>query len=194
MDVPRVDYEKLASDRAGESSEAVRQRVLSARERQLARFDGSDLACNADTPALPQKTGTSCTAGGCVRCKCGPGAHPRILRVGRYQQSLDAQRDESTRHERAGISSGIEVGAHDRGFGGGGADSSGSSGRGDPVSTEKAGVICRQNALFLFNATLQVSSRCNGCNICVSICPLGAMIPEQKKLKPVESGIIPDGM
>ena len=46
MDVPRVDYEKLASDRAGESSEAVRQRVLSARERQLARFDGSDLACN----------------------------------------------------------------------------------------------------------------------------------------------------
>ena len=27
MDVPRVDYEKLASDRAGEASEAVRQRV-----------------------------------------------------------------------------------------------------------------------------------------------------------------------
>ncbi len=48
MDVPRVDYEKLASDRAGESSEAVRQRVLCARERQLTRFDGSGLACNAD--------------------------------------------------------------------------------------------------------------------------------------------------
>ena len=52
MDVPRVDYEKLASDRAGESSEAVRQRVLSARGRQLARLDGSGLTCNADTPAL----------------------------------------------------------------------------------------------------------------------------------------------
>ncbi len=51
MDVPRVDYEKLASDRAGEPSEAVRQRVLAARERQLARFDGSGLTCNADTPA-----------------------------------------------------------------------------------------------------------------------------------------------
>jgi magnesium chelatase family protein len=48
MDVPRVDYEKLASDRAGESSEAVRQRVLSARERQLARFDGTGMTCNAD--------------------------------------------------------------------------------------------------------------------------------------------------
>jgi predicted ATPase with chaperone activity len=55
MDVPRVDYEKLASDRAGESSEAVRQRVLVTRERQLARFDGSGLTCNADTPALRRR-------------------------------------------------------------------------------------------------------------------------------------------
>ena len=53
--------------------------------------------------------------------------------------------------------------------------------------------ICRQNALFLFNATLQVSGRCNGCNICVNICPLGAIIPEQKKLKQVESVARPDG-
>ena len=52
IDVPRVDYEKLASDRVSESSEAVRQRVLSAREKQLARLDGSGLTCNADTPAL----------------------------------------------------------------------------------------------------------------------------------------------
>ena len=48
MDVPRVDYEKLASDRAGESSAAVRTRVLAARERQQARFDTSGLTCNAD--------------------------------------------------------------------------------------------------------------------------------------------------
>src|SRR5512134_496190 len=48
MDVPRVDYEKLASDRAGEASEAVRQRVLAARHRQLGRFDGSGMTCNAD--------------------------------------------------------------------------------------------------------------------------------------------------
>jgi predicted ATPase with chaperone activity len=47
-DVPRVDYEKLASDRAGESTEAVRQRVVAARERQLSRIDGSSLTCNAD--------------------------------------------------------------------------------------------------------------------------------------------------
>jgi MinD superfamily P-loop ATPase len=53
--------------------------------------------------------------------------------------------------------------------------------------------ICRQNALFLFNATLQVSGRCNGCNVCVNICPLGAIIPEPKKPKQSESGILPDG-
>jgi MinD superfamily P-loop ATPase len=53
--------------------------------------------------------------------------------------------------------------------------------------------ICRQNALFLFNATLQVSGLCNGCNTCVNICPLGAIIPEQKKLKQVASGVMPDG-
>jgi magnesium chelatase family protein len=51
MDVPRVDYEKLASNRTGEASEAVRQRVFCARERQLARFGGSGLSCNADEGA-----------------------------------------------------------------------------------------------------------------------------------------------
>ena len=54
IEVPRVEYEKLASDRAGESSEAVRQRVNVARERQQGRFDGTGLTCNADTPALQQ--------------------------------------------------------------------------------------------------------------------------------------------
>ncbi|CAG0937433.1 Competence protein ComM [Thermoflexales bacterium] len=48
MDVPRVDYEKLASNRTGEASEAVRQRVFPAREKQLARLVGSTLTCNAD--------------------------------------------------------------------------------------------------------------------------------------------------
>ena len=47
--MPRVEYEKLASDRAGESSERIRQRVAAARERQQARFKGTTLMCNADT-------------------------------------------------------------------------------------------------------------------------------------------------
>ncbi len=52
--------------------------------------------------------------------------------------------------------------------------------------------ICRQNALFLFNATLQVSSLCNGCNICVTICPLGAIVPDQEKRKFAATGTMPN--
>ena len=57
-EVPRVDYDKLTSDRLGEPSEAVRDRVEAAREVQRARFDGANpehsvpgghrLTCNAD--------------------------------------------------------------------------------------------------------------------------------------------------
>src|SRR3954467_10716799 len=48
LDVPRVEYDKLASARAGEPSSVVRARVEAARERQRARFAGTPLTCNAD--------------------------------------------------------------------------------------------------------------------------------------------------
>ena len=48
VEVPRVNFEKLSSNRVGEPSLAVRERVEAARELQRARFEGSSLACNAD--------------------------------------------------------------------------------------------------------------------------------------------------
>ena len=50
IEVPRVDYEKLSGDRVGESSEAIRMRVQTARDIQNKRFssNGSDVVCNAD--------------------------------------------------------------------------------------------------------------------------------------------------
>ena len=51
IEVPRVDYEKLSSDRLGESSATIRKRVQVARDLQRQRFskDGSsDIICNAD--------------------------------------------------------------------------------------------------------------------------------------------------
>ena len=48
VEVPRVEYEKLASTRRGESSAEVRVRVEAARARQAARFTGTDLYANAD--------------------------------------------------------------------------------------------------------------------------------------------------
>lgn len=51
LDVPQVEYEKLAGDRSGDSSRKIRERVVSARQRQLARFSESDILTNADMGA-----------------------------------------------------------------------------------------------------------------------------------------------
>lgn len=48
IEVPRVDYEKLSSGRLGESSESIRERVQTARERQRVRFEGLDIVSNSD--------------------------------------------------------------------------------------------------------------------------------------------------
>src|SRR5260221_1187136 len=48
VEVPRVDYEKLADKRQVEDSKTVRERVQAARERQLDRFKGTKLTCNAE--------------------------------------------------------------------------------------------------------------------------------------------------
>ena len=48
VEVPRVDYEKLADKRQVENSETIRKRVQAARERQLGRFKGTKLTCNAE--------------------------------------------------------------------------------------------------------------------------------------------------
>ncbi len=52
VEVPHIDYEKLADERLGEKSEKVQARVKFARSLQLERFKGTKLACNAEmTPA-----------------------------------------------------------------------------------------------------------------------------------------------
>jgi magnesium chelatase family protein len=48
VEVPHIDYEKLADDRLGESSEKVQKRVKDARLIQRQRFDGTVIACNAE--------------------------------------------------------------------------------------------------------------------------------------------------
>src|SRR5450755_282111 len=48
VEVPRIDYEKLADKRQVENSATVRARVQAARDRQLHRFSGTKLTCNAE--------------------------------------------------------------------------------------------------------------------------------------------------
>ncbi|HEX6477401.1 MAG TPA: YifB family Mg chelatase-like AAA ATPase [Ktedonobacteraceae bacterium] len=58
VEVPRVDYEKLADKRQVETSETIRKRVQAARERQLERFKGTKLTCNAEMG--PTEVGVFC--------------------------------------------------------------------------------------------------------------------------------------
>ncbi len=51
VEAPRVNYEKLSSDRLGEPSAAIRERVIAARQRQSERFRGTRLLSNADMGA-----------------------------------------------------------------------------------------------------------------------------------------------
>ncbi|HJZ45619.1 MAG TPA: hypothetical protein VKE41_00570 [Roseiflexaceae bacterium] len=46
--MPRVNYDKLAAERQGEPSSAVRERVTAARQRQRERFQHTRLLTNAD--------------------------------------------------------------------------------------------------------------------------------------------------
>ncbi len=48
IEVPRVDYEKLARKRQVETSATIRARVQAARERQIKRFAQIKLSCNAE--------------------------------------------------------------------------------------------------------------------------------------------------
>ncbi|MEG2204258.1 MAG: YifB family Mg chelatase-like AAA ATPase, partial [Oscillospiraceae bacterium] len=50
IEVPPVDYESLSDHTPGESSAEVRGRVEAARQRQQARFAGSEVRCNAAIP------------------------------------------------------------------------------------------------------------------------------------------------
>jgi magnesium chelatase family protein len=51
VEVPRIDYEKLAGTQACESAADIRARVQEARARQLHRFAGTRLTCNAEMGA-----------------------------------------------------------------------------------------------------------------------------------------------
>ncbi|HSH79978.1 MAG TPA: ATP-binding protein [Herpetosiphonaceae bacterium] len=55
VDVPRVNYEKLTSERLGETSAMIRERVIAARTRQAERFQGTQLYTNADMGAAEER-------------------------------------------------------------------------------------------------------------------------------------------
>lgn len=90
IQVPRVDYEKLAGDRLGESSAAIRERVERARDRQRRRFEGTSLQCNGDMgPAEVRQfcavddTGKSLLRAAMQQMQMSARAYHRILKLSR---------------------------------------------------------------------------------------------------------------
>jgi magnesium chelatase family protein len=90
IQVPRVEYEKLSDQRVGEPSSVVRARVEAARERQRIRFNGSDVACNADMrPAEVRKfcglddTGRTLMKNAMNQLQLSARAYHRLLKLAR---------------------------------------------------------------------------------------------------------------
>ncbi|CAN5364893.1 hypothetical protein BH23CHL1_BH23CHL1_26650 [soil metagenome] len=80
MDVPRVEYEKLADTRSGEKSSAIRARVETARCHQTERFTGSDMRTNADMG--PKEVQHHCQL---------DGAGDTLMRAAMHQLQLSAR-------------------------------------------------------------------------------------------------------
>ena len=90
VEVPRVDYEKLSSQRLGEPSAKIRERVERARNIQQERFKGSRLTSNADKgPAEVRmhceldETGRSLLRSAAAQMQLSARTYHRLLKVGR---------------------------------------------------------------------------------------------------------------
>ena len=105
IEVPRVDYEKLADDRLGEPSAVIRRRVEAARERQRKRFAGTNLTCNADMgPAEVREycrvdeTGRSLLKAAMRQLAMSARAFHRILKLARTIADLEGSEHIETHH------------------------------------------------------------------------------------------------
>jgi magnesium chelatase family protein len=96
VEVPTVEYRELASTDVGESSDAVRERVVAARDRQLERFVNLDgLTCNAgmSSKVMREFCKIDATASGYLEhamneLNFSARAHDRILKVARTLADL----------------------------------------------------------------------------------------------------------
>lgn len=115
IEVPRVDYEKLSSDRLGEPSCTVRERVEAARQRQRARFDVGapgghigpplQVVCNADMRVAEirkfcglDETGESLIRAAMSQLQLSARAYHRILKLARTIADLAGSENIQTGH------------------------------------------------------------------------------------------------
>ena len=105
VEVPRVEYEKLADERMGEPSACVRERVEAARERQRQRFAGSPLLANADMQPADvrvfcqiDETGKSLLKAAMTQLQLSARAYHRILKLARTIADLAGSEETHPQH------------------------------------------------------------------------------------------------
>ncbi len=105
VEVPRVEYEKLASDVSLETSELIRVRVEGARERQRRRFEGTHLSCNAEMgPGEVREycrlddAGRSLLRSAMYQLQMSARAFHRILKLARTIADLAGEEEITTAH------------------------------------------------------------------------------------------------
>ena len=119
IDMPAVKYRELREDAHGEGSEEIRARVIAARGRQLRRFQGEKVYCNAQlSPRQIQKyCGIPSEAerlleNAMTRLGLSARAHDRILKVARTIADMDSAESISVTH----ISEAIQYRSLDRNY------------------------------------------------------------------------------
>ncbi len=105
IEVPSIKYDELSSDKKGEPSASILDRVNRARAIQLKRYEGTSIYCNAQlTPALTEKhcvltdEARALLAGAFDSLGLSARAHSRILKVARTIADLDGSDDIQTVH------------------------------------------------------------------------------------------------
>lgn len=106
IEIIPVPFDKLSQLQESESSEAVRKRVIAARQIQQERFDNVEgVYCNAQmsskqlrTYAVPDQTGTQLLKNAMQRLNLSARAYDRILKVARTIADLNATQNIEPEH------------------------------------------------------------------------------------------------
>jgi magnesium chelatase family protein len=119
IDMPAVRFQELRQEAGGETSDAIRARVITTRERQLHRFQGEKIYCNAQMSSRQIRKYCDITPdcerlleSAMNRLGLSARAHDRILKVARTIADLEAEENIGNAH----LSEAIQYRSLDRSY------------------------------------------------------------------------------
>jgi len=119
IDMPAVRFQELRQDAGGETSDAIRARVIKTRARQIERYQGEKIYCNAQMSSRQIRKYCNIAPdserlleSAMSRLGLSARAHDRILKVSRTIADMDGVEDISTAH----ISEAIQYRSLDRSY------------------------------------------------------------------------------